>query len=316
MKMEKSRAVDILILSPIDSDAIQQLSLQHRVRCAFKADQDRLRLQPKDCEVLIFRSGVKITAELMEASARLRLIIRAGSGYDNIDLEYVRRRGLHFLRIPEPGAQAVAEMSFGLMLALSRNLLEANRLMGQGHWAKYELEGYLLRGKVLGIVGCGNIGTRVAEVGVAWGMDVIGCVEHPSPDRAEQLSKKSIGLKDFREVMSRADYVSLHVPLKDSTRHLINAEALSWMKTGAYLINLARGGVVDEKALYRVLTDGGRLRGVALDVHQEEGEGKISPLAGLPNVILTPHIGAMAVDAQREIGRRVRQLVDAFAAES
>jgi phosphoglycerate dehydrogenase-like enzyme len=275
-----------------------------------------LRLQAKDCEILIFRSGVKITAELMEASARLKLIIRAGSGYDNIDLEYVRRRGLQFLRIPEPGAQAVAEMSFGLMLALSRNLLEANRLMGQGHWAKYELEGYLLKGKTLGIVGCGNIGTRVAEVGVAWGMDVRGCVEHPSPERADQLGDRGIRLADFHEVIAQGDYISLHVPLKDSTRNLINADVFSHMKTGAYLINLARGGVVDEKALYRVLTDGGRLRGVALDVHQEEGEGKISPLAGLPNVILTPHIGAMAVDAQREIGRRVRQLVDAFAAES
>jgi D-3-phosphoglycerate dehydrogenase len=151
-------------------------------------------------------------------------------------------------------------------------------------------------------------------VAVAWGMNVIGCVEHPNTERSDKLSKKGIRLTDFREVITQADYISLHVPLKDSTRNMINADVLSQMKIGAYLINLARGGVVDEKALYGVLTDGGRLRGVALDVHQEEGEGKISSLAGLPNVILTPHIGAMAIDAQREIGRRLRELVDTFVA--
>lgn len=307
-------AMNILILSPIDSSAIETLSMQRKVVCAFNTDYDHWMSLAKDCEIMIFRSGVKISADLMEALPHLELIIRAGSGYDNIDLEYVRRRGLQFVRIPEPGAQSVAEMSFGLMLALSRSLLEANRLMGQGRWAKYELEGYLLKGKILGVVGLGNIGTRVAEVGVAWGMDVMGCVEHPNTERAVKLKKEAISLTSFDEVISRADYVSLHVPLKDSTRNLINADVLSRMKTGAFLINLARGGVVDEKALYGVLTDGGPLRGAALDVHQEEGEGKISPLAGLPNVILTPHIGAMAIDAQREIGRRVVEIIDAFAA--
>jgi D-3-phosphoglycerate dehydrogenase len=307
--------INILILSPIDSEAIKKLSILYKVICVFNTDYASLKSIVKDFDILVFRSGVNITSDLMEAASRLQLIIRAGSGYDNIDLKAVRRRGLRFVRIPEPGAQAVAEMCFALMLALSRNLLEADHSMRRGRWAKYELEGYLLKGKILGIVGLGNIGTRVAEVGVAWGMDVIGCVEHPNAERVENLSKKSIRLTDLNEVISRADYVCLHLPLKDSTRNLINADILSRMKTGTYLINMARGGVVDEMALYRVLTDGGQLRGVALDVHQDEGEGKISPLAGLPNVILTPHIGAMAIDAQREIGRRVIEIVDAFVSE-
>jgi D-3-phosphoglycerate dehydrogenase len=168
---------------------------------------------------------------------------------------------------------------------------------------------------VLGIVGAGNIGSRVGQMGVAWDMEVIACVEYPSALRAAELAEKGIRLTSFDEVISAADFVSIHVPLKDSTRNLINADVLCRMKPGAFLINLARGGVVDEQALYKALTKGDRLRGAALDVHEQEGEGKISPLAGLPNVILTPHIGAMTVDSQREIGRRVIEAVNSFAAD-
>ena len=304
----------ILVASPIDPDAIEGLRGCHEVVCAFHQADDTLRTLIKDCEVLVFRSGVDISADFMECAPDLKLLIRAGSGLDNLDVDYARRRGLELARIPQPGAQAVAEMSFALMLALSRNLFEADRSMRQGRWAKHELTGYLLKGKVLGIIGVGNIGTRVAEMGVSWGLEVIGCVEHHSAERVARLSQKSIRLLDFDEVIPAADYVSVHVPLKESTRNLINADVLSRMKTGSYLINLARGGIVDEVALHRELSNGGRLRGAALDVHKEEGEGKLSPLAGLSNVILTPHIGAMAVDVQREIGRRILEIVDSFTA--
>jgi phosphoglycerate dehydrogenase-like enzyme len=146
-------------------------------------------------------------------------------------------------------------------------------------------------------------------------MEVIGCVENPSPTRAAELAEKGIRLTNFDEVISTADFVSIHVPLKDSTRQLINADVFSRMKPGAFLINLARGGVVDEQALYEALTEGDRLRGAAVDVHEQEGEGKVSPLAELSNVILTPHIGAMTIDSQREIGRRVIEAVNSFAAD-
>jgi phosphoglycerate dehydrogenase-like enzyme len=268
-----------------------------------------------DCEVLIFRSGVSITAEVMEAAPNLRLLLRAGSGCDNLDMDYVKQRGLRLVRVPGPGAQAVAEMSFAFMLALSRNLQEADRLTRQGRWAKYELKGYLLNGKCLGVIGLGNIGSRVGETGVAWGMNVIGCVEHPSPERAAQMREKGIQLADLDEVASTGDYLSIHVPLQDSTRNLIDEYVLARTKPGAYLVNLARGGVVDEQALYRALTRNGGLRGAALDVHLDEGEGKISPLAGLPNVILTPHIGAMTVDSQREIGLQILEVVNGLQEE-
>ena len=302
----------ILIASSIYPDAIEKLRERHDVTCAFGVQETELQMLIKDREVLIFRSGVNISAKVMACAPDLKLLIRAGSGLDNVDIDYVRKRGLKLVRIPQPGAKAVAELTFALMLVLARQVLVADLLLRQGRWAKNDLTGYLLTGKTLGIVGAGNIGSRVGELGAAWGMEAIGCVEDPSPTVAARLRKKGIRLTDCQEVLSTADFVTIHVPLNDSTRNLIGTEALLCMKPGTFLTNLARGSVVDEQALYQTLKTERGLAGAALDVHQEEGEGKISPLAGLPNVVLTPHIGAMTIDSQREIGRRVIEIVDAF----
>lgn len=297
--------MNILLASSIYPAAIDTLREQHDVVCAFNADTAELQSQIRDREILIFRSGVQITADVMACAPALQLLIRAGSGVDNIDLEYVEQRGLQLIRIPEPGAKAVAEMTFALMLALARNLLTADRLTRQGKWAKRQLSnGHLLTGKTLGIVGAGNIGAHVGRLGTAWGMRVLGCVERPSPQAMARLEETGIRLAEFDEVLAAADFLSLHVPLKASTRNLIDGAALAQMKPGAYLINLARGGVVDEEALYQALV-AGHLSGAALDVHRQEGDGHISPLASLSNVILTPHIGAGAIDSQREIGDRI-----------
>lgn len=301
----------ILIASPIDAEALKKLETQHDVICAFDAKEQTLKSLIQDREVLIFRSGLQVTAEVMESAPDLKLLLRAGSGIDNLDLDYVYRRGLELVRIPGPGAKAVAEMSFALMLALARNILTADHLTRQGRWAKHELTGYLLTGKVLGVVGAGNIGSRVGRLGAVWEMEVLGCVEHPSPAVAVALAQEGIQLADYSDVLSKADFVSLHVPLKESTRNMIDAQALACMKPGAFLINLARGGVVDETALYQALVNG-HLAGAALDVHAAEGEGKISPLAELPNVILTPHIGAGTYDSQREIGEIVIRTVETY----
>lgn len=302
----------ILIASPIDDLAIETLKTKHDVHCAFGVSEADLLQNIRDREVLVFRSGVKIDKNLLENAPALKLIVRAGSGVDNIDLEYVYQRGVEFHRIPGPGAEAVAELAFAFMLALSRRLFEADQSMRDAHWAKFQLSGYLIRRKVLGIVGMGDIGTHVAEMGRAWNMHVIGCVEKFSLERAAKYHRKDIDLLGIGEVIEHSDYLCLHVPLKDNTRNLINASILARMKPGSYLINLARGGVVDEEALYEALTKGNTLRGAALDVHKNEGEGKLSPLASLPNVILTPHIGAMAVDAQREIGRIAVEIINNY----
>ena len=304
--------MNILIASSISQDSIEQLRQKHDVVCAFNAPEDKLKSLIRDREALVFRSGVNITADVMTCAPHLGLLIRAGSGTENVDLNYVRIKGLTLHRIPEPGAKAVAELSFGLMLALTRNIIQADGLLRKGRWAKNELAGYLLTGKILGIIGAGNIGSRVGRLGAAWGMTVVGCVKHPSPERSKQLEKIAIRLEEFDEVISSSDFISIHVPLDDSTRNLINRETFSHMKRGTFLVNLARGGVVDEKALHKALSDDGMLRGAALDVHENEGEGKISPLAELPNVILTPHIGAQTIDSQREIGERIIETVDSY----
>ena len=304
----------ILIASSIYPAAIDKLREDHDVVCAFNAKEDVLKSVIQDREVLIFRSGVQITAEVMACAPDLKLLLRAGSGVDNIDLDYVEQHGLNLVRIPGPGAKAVAEMSFAFMLAMARNLLEADRLTRRGRWAKHELTGYLLTGKRLGVIGAGNIGTVVGKMGVAWGMDVIGCVEPATPEEEARLAQVGIRMTDIDEVISTSDFISIHVPLLDSTRDLIDERALAMMKPGAFLVTLARGGVVNEQALREALVNG-RLAGAALDVHVNEGEGKISPLADLSNVILTPHIGAGTIDSQREIGDIVIKSIADFAVE-
>jgi D-3-phosphoglycerate dehydrogenase / 2-oxoglutarate reductase len=300
----------ILVTSKLHPQALAQLQHHHDVINELDPPQERLEALVADREILIFRSGVQITSRVLDAAPALRLMIRAGAGTDNVDPAEVRARDIAFFTVPEPGARAVAEMAFALMLALARNLLRADDLTRQGVWAKHELTGMGLGGRVLGVVGSGNIGSRVGQLGAAWGMRVLGCVETPSPQLGAALAAKGIHLTTLEEVLDEADYVSVHVPLKDSTRNLLDTGRLARMKDGAFLINLARGGVVDEQALRAELTSG-RLGGAALDVHEPEGNGLVSPLADLPNVILTPHIGAGTIDAQHEIGARVLEIVAA-----
>ncbi len=300
----------ILVASPIDKDALEELKGRHDVVAAFGAPEDELRRLAVDREAIIFRSGVSISSEVLAAATGLRLLVRAGSGLDNLDLEQVRRRGIDLRRVPGPGAQAVAELTFGLMLSLARGIALGDRLLRQGHWAKSELVGYNLTGKTLGIVGLGSIGTRVAALGAAWGMRPIGVVESPSPERAAEFATHGIELTTLDGVLAAADFLTIHVPLGERTRGMIGAPELARVKPGVFLVNAARGGVVDEVALLAELQPGGRVRGAGLDVHVNEGEGKVSPLASLPNVVLTPHVGASTVDAQREIGREVVAIVD------
>ncbi|MEA2538438.1 MAG: D-3-phosphoglycerate dehydrogenase / 2-oxoglutarate reductase [Chloroflexota bacterium] len=304
----------ILVASPIDADALDELRTRHDVVAAFGAPEDELRRLAVDREAIVFRSGVSISSEVLAAATGLRLLVRAGSGLDNLDLDQVRRRGIDLRRVPGPGAQAVAELTFGLMLSLARGIALGDRLLREGHWAKSELVGYNLTGKTLGIVGLGSIGSRVASLGSAWGMRPIGCVDAPSPARAAEFGARGIELTDLDSVLAAADFLTIHVPLDADTRGMIGAAELSRVKPGAFLVNVARGGVVDEAALFNELQPGGRIRGAGLDVHVNEGEGKVSPLASLPNVVLTPHIGATTVDAQREIGQEVVAIVDGAAA--
>ncbi len=300
----------IALVSPIDAAAIELLAARHDVVPAVGLGGAELERAVADAEVLIVRSGVTISAGLLRQAPQARLVVRAGSGLDSLDVEYMREAGIRVVRTPGPGARAVAEMTFGLILAVGRRIAEADRLVRQGRWTKPELAGHLLAESVLGIVGLGNIGCTVGRLGAAWGMRVVGCDIVDGDAFRTRMSGLGIEQVGLDEVVSAADVVAIHVPLLPSTRHLIDRGVLARMKPGSILVNIARGGIVDEEALLESLSSG-HLGGAALDVHEREGHG-VPPLAALDNVVLTPHIGAMAVESQRLIGRRVIELVAAF----
>ncbi len=302
----------ILLASPIDPQAVETLHHDHDLRQLVSPEPWDLRAAVADREAVVLRSGVLLSADILSHATNLRLVVRAGSGLDNIDLDCARQRGIRVVRVAGMSAPPVAEFTFALLLALARKVSLADRLIREGHWPKPELGGALLRGKVLGVVGAGNIGSLVGEMGNAWGMRVLGCVGHPTVEVAAQLAKRGITLADFDRVVTEADFLTLHVPLDDATHHMVDASVLDRMRPGSLLVNVARGGVVDEKALHETLVNGSSVAGAALDVHESEGEGTVSHLAELPNVVLTPHIGAMALDSQRLIGERVVELIDAF----
>lgn len=298
----------ILIISRVDPEALDALRREHEVSYLPNPGPEELRGLIQDCEVLIFRSGVELSRDVLSCAHKLRVLIRAGSGTDNVDQQYATSRGIEFVRIPEPSAWAVSELAFGLMLGVARKLLWADATMRRGAWAKGEYDGALLYGKTLGILGLGNIGNRVAQLGIAFGMKVIGCIDQPTPSAARAFASSGVTLLGLPEVVSRADFLSIHLPLTEATRGLLGAKLLSTMKPGAVLINLARGGVVDETVLCELLREN-RLAGAGIDVHDVEKEGHVSPLAAFPNVILTPHIGAQVGECQRRIGLRIVELV-------
>jgi D-3-phosphoglycerate dehydrogenase len=208
----------VLVASKIDPDALATLRAAHDVDVAVGATGEDLAARMADREALVFRSGVTIDEALLDRATSLRLIVRAGSGLDNLDLAMVKARGIALHRIPGPGARAVAEMTFALFLALARQLRVADSLLREGHWAKNDIVAWNLGGKTLGIVGLGSIGSTVARLGRAWDMDVVGCVERPGPDREAAFAAEGIRLAPFHEVLAESDFVSVHVPLDASTR--------------------------------------------------------------------------------------------------
>jgi D-3-phosphoglycerate dehydrogenase len=245
-------------------------------------------------EVVVVRSRTKITRELVEKADKCKIIARVGVGLDNIDQEAAKEKNIKVINAVEGAITAVAELVIGLMLSMAREIPRADREIRNGNWIKKELMGTELKGKYLGIVGLGNIGKRLGRLARALNMNIIG---YDVTEIDNEFSKE-VGLMkaDLDTLLSSADYVSFHVPLLDSTRHMINAEKLKMMKNTARIINTARGGVIDEEALYNSLKDGS-LAGAALDVFEVE-PATGNKLITLPNFIATPHMGAQTKEAQ------------------
>jgi D-3-phosphoglycerate dehydrogenase / 2-oxoglutarate reductase len=255
--------------------------------------------QLESADALIVRSAVQVNAELLAKARKLRVIGRAGVGVDNIDLEPATRQGIAVMNTPGANAVAVAEHTLAMMLALARHLCRANELMHAGKWEKKSLQGTELRGKTLGIVGLGRVGMEVARRARAFGMEIVAHDPFVSTAIAKE---QGISIAKLEEVYPASDYLTLHVGLTPQTTGMINATSLKAMKRGVRLVNCARGELVDEAALAQALK--GHVGGAALDVFVEEPL-KNSPLTGLDNVILTPHIGGSTHEAQEAVGYQI-----------
>ncbi len=257
---------------------------------------------------MVVRSKVKVTREIIEAGSRLKLIGRAGVGYDNIDVQAATERGVAVMNVPGANAASVAELTLGMMLALSRHLVEANESMKAGKWEKKRFKGHEIMGKTLGLVGLGKVGVEVAKRAIGFGMKVIA---NDPRFTAEDAVPFNVKIVEFDELLQQSDFISLHLPLTEHTFHLFGQETLEKCKKGVYLINCARGEIVDEKALFDAIRSG-HVAGAALDVFEKEPPSD-SPLRKLPNMIMTPHIGASTTEAQLRVATKVaRQMVEYF----
>lgn len=263
-----------------------------------------------EVDAIIVRSATKITRPVIEACQALRVIGRAGIGVDNIDLEAATERGVVVMNTPRGNATTTAELAIALLLSLARHIPRADRLVRSGTWKKKGLVGSEITGKTLGIIGMGRIGRIVAERGRGLGMKVVGHDPYLDP---ENLSTPMTGIEllPLDEVLARADFISLHVPLTDGTRNLISWERLARIKPGARLIQASRGGVVDEEAVLDSLATG-RLAGAAFDVFVQEPPPKDHPLFARDDVIVTPHLGASSDEAQLRVAVDIADQVSDF----
>ena len=300
----------VLLADPISDDGLGPLLTDERFSL-IQREGDDLAAQLADVDAVIVRSGTTLTRELIEGAARLRVIGRAGVGVDNIDLDAATERGVAVLNAPSGNTTSAAELTFALLLSLARSIPAADRSMRAGEWDRKTFRGMELHGKTLGLVGAGRIGAEVARRARAFGMRVVAYDPYLSNERADTLG---LVVAPLDRVLEEADVLSLHVPLTDATENLIDAAALGRMKEGAYLINAARGGVVDEEALVDAVRSG-HLGGVALDVYADEPPTADHPLRGMDGVVLTPHLGAATREAQRNVAQEIAGAVRAALVE-
>jgi D-3-phosphoglycerate dehydrogenase len=294
----------VVVLDPIDSFAILRLAERFDVCVRPGLGEGEIIEACADADAIVVRSGVRISADVIRHAAKLKVIARAGSGFDNIDLDEARRRNIQVFNVPGESAQAVAELAFGLMLVLMRRISEADGQVRRGQWRKHELLGTELAEKTLGLVGVGKIGTRIARIACGFEMRVLGCTR---TDRRDELAAAGIESLPFERLLTDSDIVCLAVPLTNETAHLIDKRALSLMKRTAFLINVSRSDVVCDAALLEALRDGA-IGGIATDVPATES---ISHTSIRPhNLVATPHIGAMTVEAQRRVGVRLVELLE------
>jgi D-3-phosphoglycerate dehydrogenase len=260
-----------------------------------------------EADAVLVRSATKITRESLARVTRLKVIGRAGVGVDTIDVEAATERGIAVMNAPAGNTISAAELAFALLASLVRRIPAADRSMKAGHWERTAFSGSELYRKTLGLIGAGRIGSEVAARARAFGMRVLAYDPYLSPETARGLGME---LTDLEDVLRQADAISLHVPLTESTRGMLNAERLALLKPTAVIINAARGGLIDEAALIQRLGEG-QIAGAAIDVFDHEPVPADHPLRALPNVILTPHLGASTEEAQLNVALEIAEAVKA-----
>jgi len=298
----------VLVADAISPRGIEALAvggdLLVDVRTGLK-EPDLIEIIPEYAAVVV-RSQTKVTAKVIGAARALKVVGRAGVGVDNVDVEAATRRGIIVMNTPGGNTISTAEHAFSLLVSIARNIPQADTSMKAGKWDRKNFEGVELYGKTLGILGMGRIGTEIARRGIAFGMRAIAYDPYLSPARARSLQVELFD--DLNEVLGRSDFVTLHMPITSETQHLIDRNRLALMKKGARIVNCARGGLVDEAALFDALQSG-HIAAAALDVFEIEPPPVDWPLRQLKNVVFTPHLGASTLEAQESVGIEIAEAI-------
>ncbi len=294
----------VAVCDPIDKNSMEKIKhLGYDILDYSQISKDELPGHLKDADILIVRSATKVKGDFFNHLKNTKLIIRGGVGLDNIDLVKSKELGIEVKNTPKASSISVAELVFAHIFALSRHIVRGTTGIKNSKWEKKQLKGVELYGKTIGIIGMGRIGREVAKRALALGMNVLGYDVMAFPG---ELAKKA----SLEEIFKQSDIITLHVPLIESTHHLINADTIKSLKDGVIIINCARGGIVDEEALYQGLKSG-KIGGAGLDVYEKEPPVN-SPLFEIGNVTLTPHIGASTSEAQARIGEEIVAILSEF----
>jgi len=298
----------VLIADSISQRGVDELSRGEELDVAIKtglSEQELIGIIPP-FGGLIVRSQTRVTADILNAAAKLRVVGRAGVGVDNVDVEAATRRGVVVLNAPGGNTISTAEHAFSLLLAVARKIPQADANVRSKNWDKKTFEGVELYNKTLGVIGMGRIGSELSRRAIAFGMRVVAYDPYLSATRARSLQVELVDELD--DLLASADFISLHTPLTAETRHVLDAARLQKTKRGVRIINCARGGLIDETALVQALADG-HIAGAALDVFEIEPLPPDSPLRSAPNLVLTPHLGASTAEAQESVGIEIAQSI-------
>jgi len=303
-------APKILIADSISQRGIDELSREGALDITIKpglSETDLIEIIP-EFSAIVVRSQAKVTADVLNAGGKLRVVGRAGVGVDNVDVEAATQRGVLVLNAPGGNTISTAEHAFSLLLSVARKIPQADATLRAGKWDRKNLEGVELYNKTLGVIGMGRIGSELSRRAIAFGMRVIAYDPYLSATRARSLQVELVDELD--DLLAASEFISLHTPLTNETRHLLNAARLRKTKRGVRIVNCARGGLIDEAALVKALQNQ-HVAGAALDVFETEPLPADSPLRSAPNLILTPHLGASTAEAQESVGIEIAQSIRA-----